>query len=81
MIEDIGLTIDGEPVPREDIRFCVHGRSWTLNEMETVYDDRWNFGEKATVTVTVLRPGGLIAGAHKVEIAVPPASSQESGSG
>ncbi|WP_062734425.1 C-glycoside deglycosidase beta subunit domain-containing protein [Sphingobium abikonense] len=68
MIEDIGLTIDGEPVKREDIRFSVRGRSWTLDEMETVYDDRWNFGEKAKVTV--LRTGGLTPGAHKVDIAV-----------
>jgi hypothetical protein len=68
MIEDIGLTIDGEPVAREDIRFSVRGRSWTLDEMETVYDDRWNFGEKAQVIV--LRAGGLTPGAHKVEIAV-----------
>ena len=68
MIEDIGLTIDGEPVAREDIRFSVRGRSWTLDEMETVYDDRWNFGEKAKVTV--LHAGGLTPGAHKVEIAV-----------
>ena len=68
MIEDIGLSIDGDPVAREDVRFSVRGRSWTLDEMETVYDDRWNFGEKATVTV--LRPGGLTPGAHKVDIAV-----------
>lgn len=68
MIEDIGLAIDGDPVAREDVRFSVRGRSWTLDEMETVYDDRWNFGEKATVTV--LRPGGLTPGAHKVDIAV-----------
>ncbi|WP_313231528.1 DUF6379 domain-containing protein [Sphingobium yanoikuyae] len=68
MIEDISLSIDGDPVPREDVRFSVRGRSWTRDEMETVYDDRWNFGEKATVTV--LRPGGLTPGAHKVDIAV-----------
>lgn len=68
MVEDIGLTIDGEPVAREDIRFSVRGRSWTLNEMETVYDDRWNFGEKAKVIVR--RCGGLTPGAHQVDIAV-----------
>ena len=68
MIEDIGLSIDGEPVTRQDIRFSVHGRSWTLDEMENVYDDRWNFGEKAKVFVK--HPGGLTPGAHKVDIAV-----------
>lgn len=68
MVENIALTVDGEPIERGDIRFSVRGRSWTLDEMETVYDDRWNFGEKAKVTV--LRSGGLIPGAHKVDIAV-----------
>ena len=48
MVEDIGVTVDGEKVPRENIRFSVRGRSWTLAEMETEYGDRWNFGEKAT---------------------------------
>jgi hypothetical protein len=68
MVEDIGVTVDGEKVAREDIRFSVRGRSWTLAEMETEYGDRWNFGEKARVIVK--RPGGLKAGEHDVEVAV-----------
>ena len=66
MVEDIALTVDGEPMPRESIHFSVRGRSWTLDEMETVYDDRWNFGEKARVTV--MRPGGLPPGPHTVQL-------------
>lgn len=68
MIEDIGLTVDGEPIAREAIRFSVRGRTWTLDEMASVYDDRWNFGEKARVTVT--RPGGLTPGAHRIDLSV-----------
>lgn len=68
MVEDIGVTVDGEKVAREDIRFSVRGRSWTLAEMETEYGDRWNFGEKARVIVK--RPGGLKTGEHDVEVAV-----------
>src|SRR5579875_2581247 len=66
MIEDIALKVDGEAMPRESVRFSVRGRSWTLDEMETVYDDRWNFGEKAKVTV--LKPGGLTPGPHRIEL-------------
>ncbi len=66
MIEDIGLTIDGEAIAREDVRFSVRGRTWTLDEMEQAYDDRWNFGEKARLTIR--RTGGLAAGSHKVEL-------------
>ncbi len=68
MIEDIQVTVDGEVIPREDVRFSVRGRTYTLDEMETVYDDRWNFGEKARITV--LKDGGLTPGSHKLEMAV-----------
>lgn len=68
MIEDIGVTIDGEKISRENIRFSVRGRVWTLDQMETEYGDRWNFGEKARVTALI--PGGLTAGKHKIECAV-----------
>lgn len=68
MVEDVGVTVDGEKVPREDIRFAVRGRSWTLDEMETEYGDRWNFGEKARIECR--RPGGLAEGDHEVQVSV-----------
>lgn len=67
MIEDIQVTLDGEPVAREDVRFAVRGRTYTLDEMETVYDNRWNFGEQATI---IALNGGLAAGEHTVTFAV-----------
>ncbi len=68
MVEDIQVTVDGEVIPREDVRFSVRGKTYTLDEMETVYDDRWNFGEKATIIA--LKPGGLAPGKHTLEFAV-----------
>jgi hypothetical protein len=68
MIEDIQITVDGEPIPRADVRFHVRGKTYTLDQMETVYDDRWNFGEKAKIIA--MKEGGLPAGDHKVEFAV-----------
>ncbi len=67
MIEDLAITVDGEKMPRESIRFSVRGRSWTLDEMETEYGDRWNFGEKAEITV--LHKGGLTQGKHNIQLA------------
>ena len=46
----------------------MRGKTYTLDQMETVYDDRWNFGEKARIIA--LRPGGLAPGKHKIEFAV-----------
>ncbi|WP_044559175.1 DUF6379 domain-containing protein [Azospirillum sp. B4] len=66
MVEDIGVVIDGEPVSRQDVRFTVRGRTWTLDEMETEYTERWNFGEKAAVTVR--RPNGLAPGRHRLQL-------------
>jgi hypothetical protein len=65
-VEDIALTIDGDKVPREDVRFTVRGKTWTLDELETTYDERWEFGEVAEVSV----PGRLAAGKHTVTAAV-----------
>ncbi|OYU35410.1 DUF6379 domain-containing protein [Novosphingobium sp. PASSN1] len=68
MIEDIQITADGEVIPRADVRFHVRGKTYTLDQMETVYDDRWNFGEKAKIIA--MKPGGLPGGDHKIEFAV-----------
>ena len=68
MVEDIQVTVDGEAIAREDVRFSVRGKTYTLDQMETVYDDRWNFGEKARITA--LKSGGLAPGKHTVEFAV-----------
>lgn len=66
MIEDVGVTVDGEKIARGDVRVTVAGRTYTLDEMETVYDAVWNFGD--VVTVTALRSGGLTPGEHRLEL-------------
>jgi hypothetical protein len=67
-VEDIALTVDGNKVPREDVRFTVRGKTWTLDQLETTYDERWEFGEVARVSVR--HPGGLAGGRHSVTAAV-----------
>lgn len=66
MIEDLRLKVDGEEIPRQAIRVSLHGNTYTLDEMETEYDDRWEFGEKGLVTVE--KPGGLPPGSHRIEL-------------
>lgn len=67
MIENVAVSVDGEAVSREDITVTLRGRTWTLDEMESEYGDRWNFGEKAVVGVK--RSGGLTPGDHRIELA------------
>lgn len=66
MVETLGVAIDSEPVAREAIRVTLHGNTYTLDEMEREYEDRWEFGEEGTVTV--VKAGGLTPGAHTVEV-------------
>ena len=66
LVEEIEVTMDGEPIPRERRRFGVDGKSFTFDEMESVTDVRWEFGDRATITVE--QPGGLDSGGHAVEV-------------
>ncbi len=68
MVEDLANTVDGQAVAREAVRLSLRGRSWSLDEMERCFDEKWNFGEKARVEVA--HPGGLSAGDHHVDIAI-----------
>jgi hypothetical protein len=66
MVENIALSVDGTPVPRENLRLAMRGRTWTLAELETEYDEAWGMGEVAKVQV--LQEGGLKPGAHQLEL-------------
>ena len=66
MVEDLALSLDGEPIAREAIGFDEGPGPLTLDEMETAYDRRWGFGAKARIRVR--RPGGLGGGEHRLEL-------------
>lgn len=68
VVEDIAVKVDGEAVPREQVRFAVRGKTWTLDQLEENTHERWEFGEVADVSV--LRPQGLAPGAHEVAVGV-----------
>jgi len=65
MIEALDVSVDGEPVPREAVRFDEGKGPLSLDQMETAYDRRWPFGAPATITLE--RPGGLAPGAHRLD--------------
>ena len=68
VVEDIAVKIDGEAVPREQVRFSVRGKTWTLDQLEENTAERWEFGEVAEVSV--LQPQGLASGQHEVAVGV-----------
>lgn len=69
MVNYIEVEADGGKVPRESIRFTADNIDWfTLDEMETVAELKWEYGVPATVRV--LKEGGLEKGVHKVRLTV-----------
>lgn len=64
MVEDLAVTVDGVPQPREAVRLTVEGRTYTLDDLRGEFVAAWEFGEPATVTV--MAEGGLAPGAHEL---------------
>lgn len=65
IIRNIEVEVDDISYPRENIRFSIEGETFTLEEMRTVIDYRWKFGQWATITV--LKEGGLTPGKHHIK--------------
>ena len=66
LVEDMSVGIDGEEVPRDDIKFSVHGNTYSLKDMETEIVDRWNMGEVAHIIIP--KEGGLKKGEHTIKM-------------
>jgi hypothetical protein len=66
MVEDIGVKIDGQAVDAERIGFSVHGNTYSLKQMETEANDRWEMGEVGYISVR--KDGGLAKGEHQLNL-------------
>lgn len=70
MVNDIKVKVDGVQAPRADLLCSVdNGEYWfTLDEMETVVNHKWEYSEP--MIVRVAKEGGLEKGNHEVELTV-----------
>lgn len=66
MLEELAVSVDGTELPRSAVTFDDGNGPITLDEMETAYDRRWNFGAPATLVVDY--PGGLDKGRHTLSL-------------
>lgn len=66
MVEDISVIIDGVQIERKDVSVTLRGKTWTLDALEQVYDERWNFAEQGKISICM--PGGLAPGMHKLKV-------------
>jgi hypothetical protein len=68
LIEGATVTVDGEELPRDAIRWTLGGKSFTTDELAEATEDRWAFETPALLTVA--KPGGLAPGRHEIEVTV-----------
>ncbi len=65
VIDELGVKIDGEEMPQEDIRFCLHGKEFGIAELHDLVSEFWPIIEPATIKV--FKDGGLAPGEHDVD--------------
>jgi hypothetical protein len=69
MIHDIAVVIDGQVIPREDIRLILKGgQRIMMYDARTIQDIWWNIVDP--LVVFVAREGGLAKGKHELEVTV-----------
>ena len=66
LVEGFDVSVDGRKYSREQVRFSVKGQTFSFAEMAKTTEERWNFGEPATLTIP--EPGGLAPGSHEIEV-------------
>ena len=50
-VETVELTVNGEVVPRDEIRFAVNGNEYSLDELSERWDEIWFVLDPATLIV------------------------------
>lgn len=66
MIETPQVSVDGEEIAVEDLRFTYNGVTRTFEELADVSDVRWELRTFATISAMV--PGGLASGEHELAV-------------
>lgn len=67
-LEDLKLTVDGEPVPEEDLMVCLKGMKFPICDLGSHTEVFW--GATDTCVVNVNKIGGLTKGTHKLVLEI-----------
>ena len=68
LLDGIDVTVDGEKIPDHLPVWTLQGRTFSLDELRSSTDARWQLDETATITVP--KPGGLSVGVHDIDVVV-----------
>lgn len=66
MVEPFEVIVDGEPIPTKDLRFSLHGKTWTFEELSHEFETTWELLDVAVLRV--LKPDGLTPGEHTLDV-------------
>ena len=66
VIDEFAVTVDGQEVSNEAIKFCINGKEFSPNEFDKCYTEFWQIIEPATIRVFC--PGGLADGEHTIDV-------------
>ena len=66
VIDEFSVTVDGQEVDNERIKFCINGKEFSPAEFDKCYTEFWRVTDPATIKV--FAPGGLAAGPHDIDV-------------
>ena len=66
VIDEFGVTLDGEKVKEEDIKFCLHEKEFGISQLHDLVSEFWGITEKATIKV--FKEGGISEGEHDIDV-------------
>lgn len=66
VIDEFAVTVDGESIPDEHIKFCLHGKEFGIAQLHDLTAEFWQITEPATIKI--FAPGGLEKGEHAVDV-------------
>jgi len=65
-IENLSIKVDGEPINKEHIIFCINGKRFCLHQLPELYSEYWFVLDKAELII--YKNNGLEIGEHEVEV-------------
>lgn len=55
-VDNIEATVNGQPVPREALRFELEGRSYSIDELPNQWDTLWFVADRPDVVISLDNP-------------------------
>lgn len=65
-IDTFEVSVDGEKVADQDLRFCINEKEFAPEQLKECFTEFWTLTDPATIKV--IKTGGLEEGTHKINV-------------